>query len=631
MEYSQQDFQCVADLTQWMNSFSKGSYWALKMIDSWGSIPSGYLYGNTYDLGNYDECIRINKLVTSSQNIKGKYCFMKLPLAKYLLGMDLDISIVKMKIAICFPDSCTAQLMERLVGQLLQHLLQLKSANGSVSINENRCQTGDSQPLDGLTIYVIVILSLFGFATLLATLYDYFLCHDQDQLNRIVKIFSARANSRGIFRIVESKPNSNVIDCLHGLRCMSLIWVIFGHEYVYGLSGPNINQWALNTWFKKPFSLIILHAPFSVDTFFFISGLLLVVIGLRSMERSKGKLNIFLMYLHRYLRLTPILALAILVYWKLMPQLINGPLADYGIMDYSACERTWYKTLLYVQNYASSNMCLNHSWYLAVDMQLYLFSPILLIAVYKWGKKAAGGICILVILLSGCLFSTMLLNELSRENVMNSEESDRKLYYATHTHATPWLIGFLFGYFLHLNSGKRFQLSWPFVWLGWVLSLAMIFTCIYGTGGSWIGPSLSTLEQSFYYTLTRIGWPLALSWVVFACIQGYGGLANSFLSSPLWHPLSRLSYSVYIWHMFMQEINHRRKHTISYFTDYDMMLQFWSDFGFTVIISYVLYIAIEAPLGGLESLLLPNRKANSRPKSSPQPEVKKPTEVTASS
>lgn len=48
-------------------------------------------------------------------------------------------------------------------------------------------------------------------------------------------------NSRGLFRVVDSKSNPNVIDCLHGIRCMSLIWVIYGHDYIVSALLPNIN------------------------------------------------------------------------------------------------------------------------------------------------------------------------------------------------------------------------------------------------------------------------------------------------------------------------------------------------------------------------------------------------------
>lgn len=54
---------------------------------------------------------------------------------------------------------------------------------------------------------------------------------------------------------------------------------------------------------------------------------------------------------------------------------------------------------------------MHHSWYLAVDMQLYILSPIFLIALYKWGKKAFAGIFVLMLLLSACLFSSMMTNK----------------------------------------------------------------------------------------------------------------------------------------------------------------------------------------------------------------------------
>jgi len=72
-----------------------------------------------------------------------------------------------------------------------------------------------------------------------------------DQLPILLKVFSARANSRTIFRIVENKSNPNVIDCLSGIRCMSLFWVVYCHEYVTQMSSVNINYFeVLQVGFK---------------------------------------------------------------------------------------------------------------------------------------------------------------------------------------------------------------------------------------------------------------------------------------------------------------------------------------------------------------------------------------------
>lgn len=70
--------------------------------------------------------------------------------------------------------------------------------------------------------------------------------------------------------------------------------------------------------------------------------------------RAKGKLNIPLMYLHRYLRLTPIVAVSILIYLKVLPLMGDGPLyGNWNFDNYDSCNDNWYWTLLYVQNYAA--------------------------------------------------------------------------------------------------------------------------------------------------------------------------------------------------------------------------------------------------------------------------------------
>lgn len=62
--------------------------------------------------------------------------------------------------------------------------------------------------------------------------------------------------------------------------------------------------------------------------------------------------------------------------------------------------------------YLLLQQCLGHSWYLAVDMQLFLLSPLLLWPLWHWRRRAAAGVVLLVLLLFGCLFSIIMLNEL---------------------------------------------------------------------------------------------------------------------------------------------------------------------------------------------------------------------------
>ncbi|XP_017110764.1 nose resistant to fluoxetine protein 6 [Drosophila elegans] len=600
---SVQDMKCLADMALLTNDLSSLKVWTLKMIDSWGLLPAGVLVGNWWDLGNFDECIGIDHAVTTSHRVKGKYCF-----AKFTPTPSVSTRVA-IKTAVCFPASCSAANMDTLLRRLLQTLLNIEIGTEVQIVDEATCQTSETKPYDGLTIFTIVVLSLLGALVGLSTLYDYFLSQDEKTIHPVVKAFSARANSRALFKIVDTRSNPHVIDCLHGIRCLSFIWVVFAHDYLTFARSPSINMADVLTWIDSFFSMFVVHGIYAVDTFFFLSGLLLVMIALRLMDRTKGRLNIPMMYLHRYLRLTPLLAFAILIYMKILPLMGNGPLrGSVSFDDYASCEETWYWTLLYVQNYATDNLCISHSWYLAVDMQFFIFAPFLLICLYKWGKKAAAGIFILMLLLASCLFSIMVINNLSLGAGGNG--SMRRLYYATNTRASPYLIGILFGYFLHVNRGKDFKLNRLTVLVGWLVGLALLFTCLFAVYGQ---SSLPIVEEASYVTFSRIAWPLGLCWVVFACMHGYGGLANGFLSSPLWQPLSKLSYSAYIFHMFIESLNGGMTRTSTYFSDYQMMLRFWSDFGFTLLFSYLMHILIEAPFASLEGLLLPTNKPNPPP------------------
>lgn len=115
-----------------------------------------------------------------------------------------------------------------------------------------------------------------------------------------------------------------------------------------------------------------------------------------------------MVYFHRYIRLTPIVAITILFSSTLLWRLGDGPLWHTLINGGISCETTWWSALLYIQNYYNperivssgffslsltalqcfSLQCLGHLWYLSVDMQLFLVAPALAYAFYKFRSKA---------------------------------------------------------------------------------------------------------------------------------------------------------------------------------------------------------------------------------------------------
>jgi len=82
---------------------------------------------------------------------------------------------------------------------------------------------------------------------------------------------------------------------------------------------------------------------------------------------------------------------------------------------------------------------------------------------------------------------------------------------------------------------------------------------------------ITTTEEAFYWTFGRIAWPLCLSWIVFACVSGYGGIVNDFLSCPLWQPFAKLSFNMYIWHLLLESYHAGRMKTETNFSNYDFV------------------------------------------------------------
>lgn len=83
----------------------------------------------------------------------------------------------------------------------------------------------------------------------------------------------------------------------------------------------------------------------------------------------------------------------------------------------------------------------------------------------------------------------------------------------------------------------------------WALSLVLMATVIFGNYPLAQFDTVHTaLEYGVYDALSRVGWAIALCYIIFACNNGYGGPVNWFLGHPLWQPLSRLCYAIYIVH-----------------------------------------------------------------------------------
>jgi hypothetical protein len=58
---------------------------------------------------------------------------------------------------------------------------------------------------------------------------------------------------------------------------------------------------------------------------------------------------------------------------------------------------------------------------------------------------------------------------------------------------------------------------------GWLLTGVCLVASILVQHNLFRDTSYGSLEQAIFYMLARLIWPLGISWVIFACVSGYGG------------------------------------------------------------------------------------------------------------
>jgi peptidoglycan/LPS O-acetylase OafA/YrhL len=170
---------------------------------------------------------------------------------------------------------------------------------------------------------------------------------------------------------------------------MAMGWVILGHCFLYRMSVPIQNFDDLSHTYKQPQTAIIYGAFYAVDTFFWLSGLLMALLFLKELQGRKGRLSglqWFMVYFHRFWRILPIYMFVLFMTWAYSRYIGDGPIF-WTVDDMNNdCKRYWWANLLFINNFVpdwKSEGCLGWAWYLANDMQFYVISPPFLFLYYK--------------------------------------------------------------------------------------------------------------------------------------------------------------------------------------------------------------------------------------------------------
>ena len=119
---------------------------------------------------------------------------------------------------------------------------------------------------------------------------------------------------------------------------------------------------------------------------------------------------------------------------------------------------------------------------------------------------------------------------------------------------------------------------------------------------------ISPLEFGLFESLSHIAWSISLSYIIFACVHDSGGPVNWLLSLPMWQPISKLSYAIYLIHCAILGITGLTFQTPPSFSEQTALLHGISVFVLSAFVSIPLVLAFEFPIDAIYKLTMDKSK-----------------------
>ncbi|GBN98401.1 Nose resistant to fluoxetine protein 6 [Araneus ventricosus] len=246
---------CLSSLMKYAVSLKEIKVWAMKMLDSTAKIPSGIFEGTVTEFGAFDQCLAILvKNKKGFEDFRGQYCSVEaipslgprpkdLNIAKKS-HIDSNESIMKEiegkifafyqlthRFGICVPSTCSAGDLQMLGAQVVKPL--------NYGIRVSSCLVSEEIQVETIHIVSLSIFAVLLILLFCGTAFESYV-NGRKQSNgkpttpsvpqQILMAFSINSNTQ---KLVSLESKTNEMKSLHGIRALSMTWVILGHTYIW--------------------------------------------------------------------------------------------------------------------------------------------------------------------------------------------------------------------------------------------------------------------------------------------------------------------------------------------------------------------------------------------------------------
>ncbi|KAM9820949.1 O-acyltransferase like protein-like [Neosynchiropus ocellatus] len=444
-------------------------------------------------------------------------------------------------------------------------------------------------------------------------------------LQQFLEAFSLQTTTQGVLSTPASVKDS--YPSLNGIRALSMLWIISGHalsitsyfstgmtnscplkkDYVLWLSNSNPPTTDNDKSLKVSLKTNALHVftvgganSLSVDTFLLLGGLLSARSLLSSIQRNDDTMSPRLVaeyYFKRLRRIQPLHMFAVMLCEGVTSVFSGGPLLILLPSLFFDCDKCWWTNLLLINNLFTRDLpCIPWTWYLSLDFQCYATTPLLILAHRK--NKVVFAVLVVTLLLmtilTGSILTALLHLPVFQSDFVTMADFVFLYYQKPYSRYGPFLIGILFGMYLKTRKATLIKKKWQ-VALGWICSLSLLALVVGLSYALMDTPDHPSAPHAIYQGLHRLVWVTALTWVVLACEEGYGGFIMSLLSLKFWVPFSNLSFSCYLIHPLIVYLYLGLQETPIHYLDINFMYLFLGHVVLTLVLSYAMTVLVEKP------------------------------------
>ncbi|XP_050436422.1 nose resistant to fluoxetine protein 6-like [Adelges cooleyi] len=616
--FSNESPKCTEDGKLYKEGLVKQELWAIQMYDSSAKYPSGLLSGIKYELGLYDQCM---KAYSEKLNIHGTYVLpniqFRLPAGNYnasdvwdKLKIDEDSKLPQtdnIYWALCVPDSCSRQDIQTSVQTLLEPTFQRYNISVNVFVDPllytpNRVSKSGKYA-DGYLIAFSIIVLLIIATVLAGTLYEMNIIDNQyvnRKNNEIIKTilhsFSIRTSLNDLLE--EPKNHNNNVTFIDGIKTIGTFLVVATHRRLGNLMTPTVNPEHVESVLTNK---RLISSTLALETFFVFAGFFFYRTINNRMKNNK-QLNIFYSVFNRVFRLLPAYIMVIWFVKSVLPYLGDGPFWN-QLMDREVqyCRKNWWTNILFINTYVNNHeTCLSHSWYVPVEVHLFIVGEIITYIIWK-RRKLGYWIYAIVFAMSIYLPSRTIYNNKTWGllSIYPSELLSRRtspfyteVYIKSHQRSTTYLIGIAAAHVYTKMKNNGVQISVTHRKFGSFFSAIIMYLCHLIPSYFYLpGVEYNPWHHVLFYSLARIVFSLCVSYVMIINLDSQ----VKFLESRFLTFFGHFNYSMYFCHLIFIIQSVASNKTLSPINSWTTIRNILSDYMISFLVSIPIVLLWEMP------------------------------------